>query len=161
MVRDKFLILTVDELLDELGDSVVFSKLDLCAGYHQIWVNDKDIFKTTFRTHEGHYEFLVMPFGLTNAPSTFQATMNFILKPYLHQFVVVFFDNILIYSSSREEHLGHLRVILQCLQDNKFHVKLSKCNFHQDQVDYLGHLVGHGGVRADPEKSKPWLLASA
>lgn len=151
-VKDRFPIPTVDELLDELGQSVIFSKLDLRAGYHQIRVHEKDVFKTAFRTHEARYKFLVMPFGLSNAPSTFQATMNYILKGFLRRFVVVFFDDILIYSSSVDEHAEHVGLVLQCLQSHKFYVKMSKCSFSQPTVDYLGHIVGNGGVRADPKK---------
>ncbi|XP_061338025.1 uncharacterized protein LOC133284906 [Gastrolobium bilobum] len=151
-IRDRFPIPTIDELLDELQGARIFTKLDLRSGYHQILLVPEDTSKTAFRTHDGHYEFLVMPFGLTNAPSTFQEAMNHLFRPYLRKFIIVFFDDILIYSRSMEEHYNHLVLTLTCLQDNLFMVKLSKCGFALAEVDYLGHLVSGEGVRADPKK---------
>ena len=124
---------------------MVFSKLDLRSGYHQIRMHERDIYKTAFRTHDGDFEFLVMPFGLNKAPSTFQATMNRILAPFLRKFVIVFFDDILIYSSSFATHLQHLEQVLVCLKSHVF----SKCSFYKESIDYLGHVVTSIGVCVD------------
>lgn len=146
-IKDRFPIPTIDELLDELGGARCFSKLDLLQGYHQICMHVSDIPKTAFRTHHDHYEFRVMSFGLCNTPSSFQATMNSLFRPYLCRFIIVFFDDILIYSASIEEHLTHLEVVFQVLLDHQFVLKLSKCFFAQSQVEYLGHLVSYEGVQ--------------
>ena len=151
-IKDKFPIPTIDELLDELGGASIFSKLDLRAGYHQIRLHSRDTHKTTFRTNDGHFEFLVMPFGLTNAPSTFQATMNQLFSVFLRKFVIVFFDDILVYSSSVANHIGHLESVLDTLSSNHFYLKLSKCFFCQGQIEYLGHIVTAAGVQANPQK---------
>ncbi|KAL0302716.1 UNVERIFIED_CONTAM: Retrovirus-related Pol polyprotein from transposon [Sesamum angustifolium] len=152
MLRDRFPIPTVDELLDELHGASVFSKIDLRAGYHQIRVAPADVHKTAFCTVDGHFDFLVMPFGLSSAPATFQAMMNSLFRPYLRHFVLVFFDDILIYSPTWNSHLTHLTTVLPVLQDNCFFAKLSKCLFGVTSMDYLGHVVSAAGVSADHDK---------
>ena len=128
-VKNKYPLPRIDELLDQLQGATVFSKIHLRSGYHQLRIQDKDIPKKAFRTRYGHYEFIVMPFGLTNAPAVFMDLMNRVFIDYLDRFVVVFIDDILIYSRSRGEHEEHLRIVLSTLRQHQLYAKLSKCDF--------------------------------
>ncbi|GJT65346.1 putative reverse transcriptase domain-containing protein [Tanacetum coccineum] len=153
-------VLRLGELLSYLSKrktdlsecSSVYSKIDLRSGYHQLRVRDEDIPKTAFRTRYGHYEFQVMPFGLTNAPAVFMDLMNRVCKPYLDKFVIVFIDDILIYSRNKEEHANHLRIILELLKKEKLYAKFSKCDFWIHIVQFLGHLIDSQGLHVDPAK---------
>jgi hypothetical protein len=135
--------------MDELATATWFSTLDLNAGYHQIRLRKGKEFKTAFQTHFGHFEFKV---GLCGAPGTFQVAMNTTLAPALRRFVLVFFDDILIYSSTFEEHIEHLKIVLQLLAQDNWSVKMSKCKFAQQQISYLGHVISAAGIATDPAK---------
>ena len=150
-MRNKYPLPRIDDLFDQLQGACVFSKIDLRYGYHHLRVRSEDVPKTIFRTRYGHYEFLVMLFGLTNAPAVFMDLMNRVFKPYLDQSVVVFIDDILVYSKSREEHEHHLSIILQTLRDKQLYDKL-KCDFWLDKVFFLGHVVTKDDISIDPGK---------
>ena len=151
-VKNRYPLPRIDDLFDQLQGKTVFSKIDLRSGYHQSRIKDEDIPKTAFRTRYGHYEFMVMSFGLTNAPAAFMDLMNRVFKDYLDRFVIVFIDDILIYSSSEEEHEYHLRLVLQRLREHQLYAKFSKCEFWLPQVAFLGHIVGKDGILVDPSK---------
>jgi hypothetical protein len=151
-VKNKHPMPIVEELIDELAGAKWFSKLDFRAGYHQICIHPADTHKTAFKTHNGLFEFLVMPFGLTNAPATFQSIMNLVFAPLLRKGVLVFMDDILIYSRTLPEHLELLQKVFDILKANRFYIKLSKCSFAQSEVEYLGHNISGKGVSTEASK---------
>ena len=151
-VKNKYPLPRIEDLFDQLKGADVFSKIDLRSGYYQLRVKEGDVPKTAFRTRYGHYEFLVMPFGLTNAPAAFMDLMNRVFQPYMDQFVVVFIDDILVYSKDAQEHERHLRIVLETLREKKLYAKLSKCDFWLKEVSFLGHIVSAEGIRVDPAK---------
>ncbi|KAL0541166.1 hypothetical protein IC582_021205 [Cucumis melo] len=151
-VKNRYPLPRIDDLFDQLQGATVFSKIDLRSGYHQLMIKDGDVPKTTFRSRYGHYEFIVMSFGLTNALAVFMDLMNGVFREFLDTFVIVFIDDILIYSKTEAEHEEHLRMVLQTLRDNKLYAKFSKCEFWLKQVSFLGHVVSKAGVSVDPAK---------
>ncbi|GJS14707.1 putative reverse transcriptase domain-containing protein [Tanacetum coccineum] len=151
-VKNRYPLPRIDDLFDQLQGSSIYSKIDLRSGYHQLRVREEDIPKTAFRTRYGHYEFQVMSFGLTNAPAVFMDLMNRVCKPYLDKFVIVFIDDILIYSKSKKEHEEHLRQILKLLKKEELYAKFSKCEFWISRVQFLGHVIDCRGIHVDPAK---------
>ncbi|GJW38172.1 putative reverse transcriptase domain-containing protein [Tanacetum coccineum] len=159
-VKNRYPLPRIDDLFDQLQGSSVYSKIDLRSGYHQLIVCDEDIPKTAFRTCNGHYEFQVMLFGLTNAPAVFMDLMNRVCKPYLDKFVIIFIDDILIYSKSEEEHAEHLKLILELLKKEELYAKFSKSDFWLLRVQFLGHVIDSEGIHVDPakiESIKDWV----
>ncbi|MCO5604727.1 hypothetical protein L7F22_058897 [Adiantum nelumboides] len=150
-IKNRFPVPRVEDLFDKLQGSTYFSRIDLKSGYHQIRIVDEDIVKTAFRTSFGLYEYLVMPFGLTNAPATFNRMMERIFRPH-RNFTGVFFDDVIIYSKTIEEHKEHLKVIFQALRDNKLYVNQKKSEFFLQEIQYLGHIISKNGIRMDPAK---------
>ncbi|GJS96163.1 putative reverse transcriptase domain-containing protein [Tanacetum coccineum] len=142
----------IDDLFNQLQGSSVYSKIDLRSGYHQLRVREEDILKTAFRTRYGHYEFQVMSFGLTNAPWVFMDLMNQVCKPYLDKIVIVFIDDILIYSKNKKEHEEHLKAIMELLKKEELYAKFSKCEFWIPKVQFLGHVIDSQGIHVDPAK---------
>eukprot|EP00253_Pinus_taeda_P015024 PITA_15024 len=153
-IKNKYMLPQIDELFDQVKGAMVFSKIDLRSGYHHIRIKEEDIAKTAFRTRYGHHEFVVLPFGLTNTPATFMCLMNNIFHQYLDRFVLIFIDNILIYSRTKEEHQEHLRMVLQTLREHQLYAKFSKCDFLKEEIQYLGHVITKNGIVVDPEKIK-------
>ncbi|XP_070030091.1 uncharacterized protein [Nicotiana sylvestris] len=153
-IHNKYLLPRIDDMFDQLQGATHFSKIDLHSGYHQLRIKDEDISKTSFRTRYGRYEFLVMPLGLTNALAAFMDLMNRVFKPFLDRFVIVFIDDILIYSRSQREHENHLRTVLQTLREHRLYAKFSKCEFWLDSVAFLGNVVSKDGIMVDPKKTE-------
>ncbi|GJX49598.1 putative reverse transcriptase domain-containing protein [Tanacetum coccineum] len=151
-VKNRYPLPRINDLFDQLQGSRVYSKIDLRSGYHQLRVREEDILKIAFRNRYGHYEFQVMPFGLTNAPTIFIDLINRVCKPYLDRFVIVFIVDILIYSKSRKEHEGHLKLILKLLKEEELYAKFSKCEFWLSKVQFLGHVIDSEGIHVDPAK---------
>ncbi|WVZ88830.1 hypothetical protein U9M48_035300 [Paspalum notatum var. saurae] len=151
-IKNKYPLPRIDDLFDQLQGACVFSKIDLRSGYHQLKIRPSDIPKTVFTTKYGLYEYTVMSFGLTNAPAYFMQLMNSVFIDYLDKFVVVFIDDILIYSKTEAEHEEHLRLVLQRLREHKLYAKFSKCEFWIDEVRFLGHVVSKIGIAVDPSK---------
>jgi hypothetical protein len=151
-IKNKYPLPRIDDLFDQLYGACVFSKIDLRSGYHQLKVRECDISKTAFVSRYGPYEFTVMSFGLTNAPAYFMYMLDKVFMEYLDKFVVVFIDDILVYSRSEDEHEGHLRLVLQKLRYHKLYAMLSKCEFWLKQVAFLGQVISKGGISVDPRK---------
>jgi hypothetical protein len=152
IIKNEYPLPRIEYLFEKLRGASVFSKIDLSSCYHQLRIRPSDIPKTTFITKYGLYEFIVMSFGLTNAPALFMNLMNTVFMDYLDKFVVVFIDNILKYSQSEEEHVDHLKMVLQRLREHQLYAKLSKCEFWIDEVMFLGHIINKDGLAVDPKK---------
>lgn len=153
-IRNQYPIPRIDDLLDKLNGAAIFSSIDLMSGYHQIRITEEDQPKTAFKTPLGLFEFKVLPFGLTNAPQVFSAAMHSVFHDMIGKFVLVYMDDVCIYSQTPEEHASHLRQVLERLREHKFYAKLSKCEFNRREVHYLGHVVSGAGIKVDPRKTQ-------
>ena len=153
-IKNKYSFPRINDLFDQVGEANIFSELKLRSSYHQVRIKNEDINKKTFRTRYRHYEFVVIPFRLTNATTTFMFLMNTIFSEYLDKFVVVFIDDILVYSKTKEEHEEHLRILLQTLMKKKLYANFDNCDFYQKEIQYLGHIISAEGVVVDLEKKK-------
>jgi hypothetical protein len=151
-IKNKYPLPIIDDLFDQLKGACVFSKIDLHSGYHQLKIRASDVPKTTFTIRYGLYEYTIMSFGLTNAPAYFMYLMNKVFMEFLDKFVVVFIDDMLVFSKTKEEHAEHLRLVLKKLRENKLYVKRSKCEFWLKELSFLGHVVSNGGIAVDPRK---------
>jgi hypothetical protein len=151
-IKNKYPLPRIDYLFDQLQGAKYFSKIDLRSGYHQLGIKEADIQKTAFVTRYGQYEFTVLLFGLTNAPAFFMKLMNKVLMEELDKFVVVFIDNILIYSKNRKDHERHLWIVLGRLRAHQLYAKLSKCEFRLEKIAFLGHILTVEGIEVDPSK---------
>jgi hypothetical protein len=163
-IKNKYPLPRIEDLFDQMRGARVFSKIDLRSGYHQMKIRSYDIPKTAFSTRYGLYEFTVMSFGLTNAPAYFMNLMNKVFMEYLEKFIVVFIDDILIYSKNDSDHKEHLRVVLQKLRDNQLYAKYSKCEYWLDEVPFLEHIISNGGISVDPAKVREiigWKISSS
>ena len=154
IVKNKYPLPRIDDLFDQLKGAGVFSKINLRAKYHQLKIKDADVNKSTFRMWYGYYAFLVMLFGLTNGPTMFMDLMIYVFLPFLNQFVMVFIDDIIVYSKDREDQDTHLQVVLETLRKEQLYAKMSKCEFWLKEVSFLGHIVSEEGIRVDPRKIK-------
>ncbi|GKF60528.1 putative reverse transcriptase domain-containing protein, partial [Tanacetum coccineum] len=153
-VKNRYPLLRINDLFNQLQGSQFFSKIDLRSGYHQLRVHEDDIPKTAFRTRYGHFEFIIMPFGLTNALAVFMDLMNRVCRPYLDKFVIVFIDDILIYTKTREEHVEHIRLVMELPRKEKLYTKFSKCEFWLREVLFLRHVINGNEIHVDPSKIK-------
>ncbi|KAM1370587.1 hypothetical protein ACFX2F_041029 [Malus domestica] len=151
-IKNRYPLPRIDDLFDQLKGACVFSKIDLRSGYYQLKIKEEDVPKTAFRTRYGHYEFRVMPFGLTNAPAAFIRLMNEVFQQYLDKFVIVFIDDILVYSKSKADHIRHLNLVLKKLREHQLYAKFNKCQFWLTEVAFLGHVVSAQGIQVDPQK---------
>ncbi|WRX12316.1 Reverse transcriptase domain - like 10 [Theobroma cacao] len=160
-IKNKYSLPRIDDPFDQLQGATVFSKVDMRFGYHQLRIKEQDVPKTTFKTRYGHYKFLVMPFGLTNTVAAFMDLMSRVFHPYLDKFVIVFIDDILVYSRDNDEHATHLRIVLQTLRERQLYAKFSKCEFWLQEVVFLGHVVSGARIYVDPKKIEGFSLIAA
>lgn len=161
-IKNKYPLPFIDELFDQVKGATMLSKIDLRLDYHQSKIKEEDIAKIAFRTRYGHYEFVFLPFGLTNSPKKFVCLMNIIFHQFLDKFVLIFIDDILIYSRSIEEHKEHLRIVLQILREHQLYAKYSKCDLFKDKIQYLGHVINKNRIAMDPEKVRTimeWMVS--